>query len=111
MVFDHVPEGERSPDLKRFFWWDALPGDQAGELAQEHLAVLAGEALSGLVVAAVLGAFDERIGFHLDLGVEADQRPEVIEYPFPGNQLVVVAGVLPEALQVRAKALIGTASS
>lgn len=69
VVFDDVPEFQSMGGLNRLFCGDALPCNEADELAQEHLAVLAGEALSRLVIAPVLDAFDQRVALHLDLHI------------------------------------------
>lgn len=97
VVFDDVPELQSVGGLNRLFCGDALPCDQADELAQEHLAVLAGEAHGRLVVAAVFDAFDQRVGFDLDLHVLHDQRPERVIHGITGEKLVSLAGVAEQA--------------
>lgn len=101
VVFDDVPELQSVGGLNRLFCGDALPCDQADELAQEHLAVLAGESHGRLVVAAVFDAFDQRAGFDLDLHVLYDQRPERVIHGITDEKLVSLAGVAEQALQVR----------
>lgn len=110
VVFDNVPELQFAGGLNSLFCRNALPRNQADELAEEHLAVTPTEALGGLVIAPVLGALDQRIALDLDAGVLADQAPERIVDRRPTQQLEAFAGIVPQPLQVRAEALIGAAA-
>lgn len=53
------------------------------------------------MVAAVFDAFDQRVGFDLDLHVLYDQRPERVIHGITDEKLVSLAGVAEQALQVR----------
>ncbi|KAG0754383.1 hypothetical protein G6F24_012472 [Rhizopus arrhizus] len=102
-----MPEFEAVGGLNRLFCGDTLACNQADELAQEHLAVLAGEAHGRLAIAPILDTFDERVGLHLDLHVLHDQRPERVMLSTQTKQPIRLAAVHPEVIEVLGDTFVG----
>src|SRR5690606_7547566 len=86
--------------IKCGFSAHSLPCQQAYEVSQEELGVLARKAPRGLVVPLVLGFIHQGINRHIDSNIITNERPDRLVLPWPMQQLELAQPVAPKTVQM-----------
>lgn len=81
MVANHRPALPFAQPVEGLFSAHSLPCQQAYEVSQEQLNVLATEAAAGLVVPLVFGFIDQRVDGQIDANIIPNERPNRFVLP------------------------------
>ena len=100
VIADDRPAVPLLQGLKRLFCAHLFPCQQAYEVSQEQLHVLAGEATRGLVVAFVFGVIEQGVHRQIDAHVFTDQRPDGLKIARAAEQFELAQAIAPKAVQM-----------